>query len=605
MGDLWGKRDAGRFLLLVGSILMSMTLVVYATGVVAYTVGNGKLQNNTVNDVFIYSTWGETSNASLAFDANWIHGIAKTTGDPTVNPSSNITLSGTQVNKSQKIRIRIESGGATGSATFKTSIDGGNTWSTTTYITQGTAQNLVYDGIDTGVDAIFAPTASWTTGDIFTVESWWTEGANLYRSSTQDFPLRVAIFVTNSGVEIIDLSDNSVWMRFVSSYPQSDGSLQNVVADIVESVWALNGKIYLGSTATYQAGLTVIDFVQDKVWFMDNGSGWDYQGNIAMRNGGAMVGGWAAGSYEPLNSNQVNDVAAAVIGSHTIVLIGTSAGVNAYRDHTHVLDNTHQNCGANTNVPAVAIVNNAAYWALPNPGENGYLCAQYNPSNIAATGSWAPISPYQTFDTPPRDCIISTGINDIAVRPSASPLAPNKNIVYIATDDGLTIMHEALNDADADCRHYGHMGSGNANLTYKVLAGTTDRVTAVDYVYNHTDVYVGTNDNSQGGALSVLRPYIENSDTPFLIDYYRTSTAPSILSNNISAVDYGGTDALLATDQGGNRLTDAPTPISVHHVQAHLSIDIRVIVGGIVLALLGGVVMWGVKRYYVSALTEL
>ena len=159
-------------------------------------------------------------------------------------------------------------------------------------------------------------------------------------------------------------------------------------------------------------------------------------------------------------------------------------------------------------------------------------------------------------------------MNDIAVRPNASPLSANRNIVYIATDAGLTIMHEAANYGVVECRHYGYTGSSNAALTYKVLAGNTDTVTAVDYVYGHTAVYVATSDGAGNGALSVLRPYMQAGDTPFLLDSYRTDTAPAILSNNINAVDYGGSDALLGTDAGANRLTGSPTAVTLSDVAA-------------------------------------
>lgn len=587
-----------RIVLVVLSLCLLMAFASAATSVISYTVANGKLQSNTVNDVFIYSTWGETSNNNIGFDANWRHGIAKTTGDPTTNPSSNITLSGTQTTKSHKIRIRIEAGGATGTATFKTSTDGGTTWSSTTYTTQSTPQNLMYNGTDTGLDVTFASGASWTAGDIFTVESWWAEGASANRSNVQDFPLRVAIIATASGLEIIDLSNNSLWMRFVLNNGGGDATQQNVIADSIESVWALNGKIYLGSTATYQAGLTVIDFVEDRVWFLDSGTGWDYKGNIAMRNDGATVGGWQAGSYPSLNASGVNDVAAAVIGTHTLVLVGTTAGVRAYRDHSQVFDNTHQQCGVDVNVPAVAIVGNAAYWAVPQPAQKGYLCGQYNPSNITGSGYWSPVAPYSRYDASLYPCLISININDIAVRPNASPLDASRNIVYIATDSGLTIMQEAggINYGDADCRHYGYTGSSNANLTYKVLAGSTDSVTAVDFINNYTAVYVGTSDGAGNGALSVLRPYIRPGTSPFLFAYYRTNTTPAILSNNISAVNTGGTDVLLGTDAGANRLVDAPTAVTLTNVSAGRDVPLLAWMLAVAVPGLALGVVWEMRR---------
>ena len=121
---------------LVGVLaFLAVGSVASATTATNFTFASGQLQDNHVNGVFLYNTAGESSSAELHFDANWRHGVAKTSGDPTINPSSFISLSATQSNLNHRIRVGISAAGVTGTATFQTSLDAGTTWSSTLYTT--------------------------------------------------------------------------------------------------------------------------------------------------------------------------------------------------------------------------------------------------------------------------------------------------------------------------------------------------------------------------------------------------------------------------------------------------------------------------------------
>ncbi len=586
---------------LVCLLLILSTTVVLATTSRSYTTSNGKLQDNHVNDVFIYEPYGESSSNALGFDANWVHGVAKTTGDPTVNPSSNISLSGTQSDKTNRLRVRIETGGATGTATFKTSLDGGSNWSSDTYTTQSTAQNLMVDATDTGLDITFAADASWTAGDVFTIASWWGEGSGSNRSSAQDFPQRAAIIVTDGGVEIIDLSNDSVWMRFVPSNTDQAAD-QNLVAGPVHTVTALNGKIYLGGEGGYMGGVAVIDMMADKAWFYDDGNGWDWTSNIARRNDGSEAdAGWAQANpaYPSLTSATVHDLDAAAVGGHTYVAIGTSDKFDLLKDYTDVYYNTHSRCLGN--VTAVALIGNDLYWSGE---ETSYpyrraLCVHYDVSGIPSTGSWPTMYVYDT-GYPTNANLISTNINALDGRNGGSPEESNSNIVYVATDSGLTILHEDQTDqASGVSYHYGHTGSTNADLDYKVLAGDTDQVSDVTFAPGYTAVYVATNDGSGGGAVSVLRPYIHSGDTPHLKEYYRTSTTPSILSNDVSSLAHGS-DLLVGTDSSGaNLLADAPNAVTLKSFGAS-SPGNRIVLAVVAALVLGALGALAYRRFFHS-----
>jgi len=91
-----------------------------------------------------------------------------------------------------------------------------------------------------------------------------------------------------------------------------------------------------------------------------------------------------------------------------------------------------------------------------------------------------------------------------------------------------------------------------------VLVGATDVVSDVDFAAGHTVVYVATNDGAEGGGVSVLRPYVNSGDVPYLYEYYRTDTTPALLSNDVTALSHGS-DLLVGTAiSGATRLLGVP-----------------------------------------------
>jgi len=537
----------------------------------SYTEASGHLQDNRVNDVFVYNTSGEVSHTGIGFDANWRRGVAKTSGNLLVNSSSNITLSGTQSDKNHRIRVGISASGATGTATFQTSLDGGTTWSSTIYTTQVSSQSILFDAIDTGLDISFASGASWTFNDIFTIASWWGEGAGPTRSSTKDFPEKAAIIVTGvageiggGGVEVIDLSDHSAWMRFENSYPAGAGDeeeTQNIVADAVFSVHAAWGAIFLAGHTGYYQGVCVIDMMTDRITFYDAGGatwdGWYYLNNLAQRNDAGSDGmgpiGWhKTWGYPRLSSNQVYDMSVGVIGNSFYIALATAAGVDLFKDLSVVYSHSP---GPAMN--RVCLLGDDLYY-----GGGSGMYVKYNAGGII--GDWSSADAvYNTGSTPD---LIGGTVTRITGRPGGSTAHAGDNRLYIGTTSGLTIPDEYQGlENNGTSLHYGYTGSGNAGLDYKVLAGSTDAVTDLDWeIYSGEEcVYVGTSNGAGGGAVSALMPYTDPGDTPSLYDYYTTGTAPPIGSNNVTSLSKGS-DLVVGSDASGvTGLADVPTLVEL------------------------------------------
>ncbi len=543
--------------------IISMTTAARADSTIYYTQVNGLLQDDHINDVTIYNRTGETSSQTLGFDANWWRGVAKTSGNPEDNASANITLSGAQTDRGQRIRVGIAAPGETGTARFQTSLDGGETWSATIYTTQSSAQNLEFDGVDSGLDITFAAGADWTFNDTFTLASWWGEGASSTRSAAREFPQKAAIIVTGvdnppdvytGGVEIIDLSDNTIWMRFAITGREVLPLDQNLAAGPVHSVAAVNGKIILGGESGNMSGVAVIDLAADSASFFDTSPGWEWGGNLARRNDGSRADtGWVAANpaLPSLTSSIVRDVDAGVVSGHTYVAVATGNLLDLMRDFDAVYYNLAADCQGD--IATTAIVGDDLYWA-----NGAFLCAKYDFDSVPSSGAWPPVIPYSASTHPE---LISNDVRAIAGRSGGSPLEASSNIVYIGTGQGLTILHEDQGPTiNGETFHYGWVGSANPNIDYKILTGMTDAVSAIDIANGYSGVYVATNDFGGFGGLSVLRPRIQPGDVPFLLASYRY---PALLSNDVSALAHGSDLIVGSAGNGVTRVGDAPTAVGL------------------------------------------
>ena len=145
---------------------------------------------------------------------------------------------------------------------------------------------------------------------------------SVVRGTTNEFPEQAILAATDTGLDIIDAADNQLWMRFKNfDHERDSGYNQNMVADTLHTVYALDGRIYCGAYNGFMLGVGVIDFVEDKSWFYDAherpapyGTGWDCFANISERN---EHRGWTdyGTGYVQLPGYSVYDIQAKVIDS--------------------------------------------------------------------------------------------------------------------------------------------------------------------------------------------------------------------------------------------------------------------------------------------------
>jgi len=183
--------------------------------------------------------------------------------------------------------------------------------------------------------------------------SWYTETIdNPYttcnistddRCGIQAFPEKSYIVATNSNVYIIDATENAMWMRFdrlgnmgqnnVGILSTSGGS-----SNIPNSVYSLNGRLYIGRLDINYGGVSVVNFVSDTAWAYKNhnaGVAGLFNGNITQRNSGLGYA-YGYGFEEPAThrivQSSVNDIYASVISGKTYLAVATDGGVSVMNE---------------------------------------------------------------------------------------------------------------------------------------------------------------------------------------------------------------------------------------------------------------------------------
>lgn len=138
--------------------------------------------------------------------------------------------------------------------------------------------------------------------------------SSLFRGDSTRFPSSSLLVVDGSGLSMIDLSDMSLWARFVCS-----GSGMFTTTDT--EISPAEGKIYYTTTT----GLYCIDFQEDILKKYLVGNTYKAQANIANRNN--SISFYNSGTNSFINDNEVLSVAAKTINNHEYVVVGTASGV--------------------------------------------------------------------------------------------------------------------------------------------------------------------------------------------------------------------------------------------------------------------------------------
>ncbi|RLC46386.1 MAG: hypothetical protein DRH57_06160 [Candidatus Cloacimonadota bacterium] len=343
------------------------------------------------------------------------------------------------------------------------------------------------------------------------------------RSTTNAFPEQAILVATEKGLDIIDASDNTLWMRF-RCFDGTSGDIvrnQNLVADKLHTVFALDGKIYCGAYDGFMTGVAVIDFVNDTTWFYDpphtygDGTGWNYLGNISHRN---MHRGWTDNdaNYTSLLGWNVYDLYVKQINGDTYLAIANGVDIQD-DDATVVVINTNNNTKSYDKITGTA---NSMVGV--NIGENNYLY-------YLDTGHI-----YVEYS----DFLNAGEFNDDASNPVAIPTGIDA-CDLLTTSDYLYISEKSTSSpyTDGKARKHYLNNVGFTGIKYDIttwdLWGSAS-CTAIES--NGDALWVATNHNTQG------RIYVIGLTSPDSNDVRGEFNIPSPLeSGHISSLSFGAT----------------------------------------------------------------
>ena len=356
------------------------------------------------------------------------------------------------------------------------------------------------------------------------------------RSPVQAFPEKALIVSHDEGVDILDAGNNEMWMRFDSVDSPGEAYRDNIVAGDVEKIWAKDGLIVLGSSYGTMSGICVIDFVDDVSRFYGvPGNCWDYNSNIALRN---FNTGWTVNNgYPTLLNGSVDDFSVDTIDGTKYLAVGTDMGVTVINLDNH---SKKDDPGGDANVVKI--------------GQDGAL--YYNSGGVFYKDetSWRPTTGNGTFAAD-----YSATISDITA------LKTTSDLLFIGTLNGIS--KRSVADISTELYNY-NVGNG-------LLGNTTNHVT--DIAVGIETIWVGTNNNSNGGCVSIVN---FNTDTSGGY-YYAHPDHGDLSSNNISSLSYHSEsrDLLAGTDSGADLLSgctgDITTPenLSINIIDDEVQLD--------------------------------
>jgi len=333
-----------------------------------------------------------------------------------------------------------------------------------------------------------------------------TNAGNTNRSATSAFPEKAYLMANDGGLDIVDASDNSLWMKL------AEGTNYAVPVSNHNAVYAYKGEIYLASDAQ----TTIIDLLRDRVKYHNSTN--DYQSSLdtikpILSRHTALT--YATGPSGPIINSSSNNIFTKEISNKIYTVVSTAGGASVINETDNSVTNSSET-GAMTSVYFDS-ANNLYY----SSGTTLYKEATYT-SNFTADST-------------------ITGLAG-----TVREINSNTNDLYVATADNITKITKANIAAGSQTlssisgvKKYTESGGGG---DYAVLAGSSGDCKSVKIDSSY--MYVGTNDGAAGGALSI----VDLSSNAL----YSRAVSPVLLSNNISSIDIDSSLKVIAgTDASG------------------------------------------------------
>ncbi len=293
--------------------------------------------------------------------------------------------------------------------------------------------------------------------------SWFNEATSANRGARDDFPSQVHLVASNAGLDIIDESNNSLFLRFLAG---SDYAVDSDLGNIVD-VAAVNGKIFLAmNDGASTGGLIIIDLTNDQV-FQINSATRNVSGNsIANRN---SAGIWSGDTTYPLlGSSRLNKLVVREFGGADYAFIAEDNGVDVLRltSTTSLYRDPTANSVNSVDIDSTGKL----YYGEDSVG--------LHRADLILPLS-ANFSPTRTYNTTTSAELTSLAINDLSIAEGSA--GSGQNTILVASSLGLTAIQENATFGSSTSAAYTTLGSGEKGFNGALsLLGTNGFVSVND-----------------------------------------------------------------------------------------------------------------------------
>ncbi len=278
--------------------------------------------------------------------------------------------------------------------------------------------------------------------------SWHTETkGTTTRGTRANFPLQARLALTSDSLEILDAASNDLFMRF----DRGPGLALDTGLGSITSLDARDGMIFLGYDDSTNGALVIIDLANDNFHRLTASDNLIFNRDISQRN---SAGTWSGGTsgYPQLTTSgdRVYSLAAHNDGTDSFVAVGTQNGINVLR--LTGTPGTFKNTTANPVQQIQIASDDKLYFFEETVG--------LNRSDISLPlGSDFPVD--HTYTLTSAGELLTLDANGMSLQESRSAADPGQNLIFIASDKGLSAIHEHSTDTSAESKNFVLSGSGS------------------------------------------------------------------------------------------------------------------------------------------------
>ncbi|MEC9282918.1 MAG: LamG domain-containing protein, partial [Bdellovibrionota bacterium] len=292
---------------------------------------------------------------------------------------------------------------------------------------------------DVSSDAVNA----WRTAG---TQSWYSESSSATRGVRQDFPAKALLVATASGIDVIDMQENRLFLRF----DYSSGYALDSGMGSIQDIEAINGKMIVSiGNGSSNALLVIVDFANDNIYHIKNSSAQILSGGVENRN---IAGSWSGnGTYSNLANASLGKIDVARVSGSDYLAYATASGVyvmslsggSVYGDSTGDMDD-------------VALDSNGKLYYY----ENG---VGLNRADLSLPLGGA-FSASRTYSGASSAKILEMNVDSIAIAEGESSADSGQNRVVIAGSRGIASVDEHSTAASSNASSYSRQGSGNTGF---------------------------------------------------------------------------------------------------------------------------------------------